>query len=141
MTALTNSIAGFKVYPYYSMISTVQSFSYFSDVASPEIEGLASIVIRIRIERLRRRHSLQWPQTALTSSAPERLPAQQRLDGATDAFVPIDSSLQTVLERNLSTKSKEPLRFAHIERTPWLPVRFRWVPKDGAAEPGEAGNK
>ena len=35
------------------MISTVQSFSYFSDVASPEIEGLGSIVIRIRIERLK----------------------------------------------------------------------------------------
>ncbi len=35
------------------MINTVPSFSYFSDVASPEIEGLGSIVIRIRIERLK----------------------------------------------------------------------------------------
>ena len=35
------------------MINTVPSFSYFSDVVWPEIEDLGSIVIRIRIERLK----------------------------------------------------------------------------------------
>ena len=35
------------------MINTVPLFSYFSDVVSPEIEDLGSIVIRIRIERLK----------------------------------------------------------------------------------------